>query len=1799
MNKPFKIIFKYKNSNGSVQYNPYIFIGNVEPSINTILYKFTKLPFIITLKTLSKSNINYLEQYYGKMWYKYFFIYNHLEHSINTISSSDKKILQSKLGKEWVSTHLNKGHLQFGGDAEIDDDSVNNEYEDDSVNNGDEDDSVNNGDEDDSVNNGDEDDSENNIQENKAILDENMDDGELYAEEEQEHNEELDAEGNVKEIKQKQKQNTLINSLIKKANIKDKKAITNINTFDVSKNDNFKSETLENVYNKIYIKLYYIYDDDDILMIKRKFCASVMNDKVINKDSFLLPSRQYMYSQYIENSKLKTHMIGHRFLKKENLFDIINAIPETNLDYYYNKNKRTEQIKDYMSLNLVKLEDNNDIILNDLNDYTKNYEIFMLDIYHELYELKDYNEITEDQLQNLYDTYIKIYFPSIKKQDILQIINYINNKNSTEFDIIKVNYNKIKLELYTHMKPFEIFSNTLHNYDTFKYFKKLYITLAIIKVNIQTELIDLYLIFENFITSKQIPFIRYHTKNNKNFVKFYTKVTKEEKDYFLKWFENTPVGISIKIYLEKYKKYVTLKIYDTGRIEYTTQWKEDENITIQDIESTYGYIISILKNINKTSERIKIKIPKESDFKIEFVNAIQTFVVPSTKSINYSTFQTFSKYFFPIISYVSQSDTDSTKHGAHMIYKRLSKYQQIVNKRIENNIADILRNYEYTPENLITYIVSQLNITRDEAIKEIENVKSKYRFYKKKGTKKGKRMDQLPKYKQPGISVTIQGTHTENQIIRISGCKSKYLLDKIIIFMSVFIFLFIEIILLNKYSNIKNQLEIISKIAIKLDDVIVIKESVNTRSNIKRLVDLDKERFGFTPKTGKSNYSRMCLKEYQPLGFTSKNLDKLRALGYRYDEKEKTYVYKSKTKKKRHNQFITKDVVLKAVKLKNKTTGEDIYYVCHPKVNKNNYQFISFQDLSKHPQKMCMPCCNKQNQLESNKPNIINRYLQCNSQVTNKDDYISTENILYISKDTNKLTSNRYGLLPIQLDVFLNNLTSRKMILKNIHFLEETLPSYFLKYGIQQTSNSLLDSVSICLNTTTKNIINDITSILKKDKNEQLFISLYSGRIKTLFNTAENYIKYIQTFEQIDYKYLVDILCYIYKINLFIFNRKYMNIEIDDETIKRIDEMVLDCHLDYNISDYYDKKRKNIIILQENNYFNPIFEIIKKINSKNIDTKFVFKYDETNIINHILEYYNISCVNKINASDIQNKFINISTNIYNELISLKDKQYRPILQMIDNNYKCISFILHNKFILNVIPSKSIELIPNILVNNKSKYVKSFKNTYQFLLNLSKIINLKFNYKPLSALYSNVKGNKYYIKYIKCHNNIIIDILPEYINDKVLKKMNIYPTFFYTTNEMVDKEILQGKNNILFDERLYNIKKNEYNQESYELLRLHFSNFLEKTPRIKNTINNIITNNESFNQQHNNLYKIIKNILNGTYTIATKPPPIKVLESYKTTNKRFLCHNQKEDDCTNNLHCSYSKGKCSFILHQDKMNLFINKLIDELINNPLKQSELLQLDDYYVSNIVNREIFTERDKQQIIREDVISFEKSLYNIFGKNAAPIIGKKINKMNLLDETYIELNEQNKLKFYKTFFIQNIKVNDNTLLRAYANGFFWIKNTYENIKYRNFGYYHPVQTELANYLRSIVVDNLLKFTKIPEKNKILHSFVDNIVKYSYNLYKYPKLYTIAIPELLALQMQYNDIPIYIYDYNYQILYILDNVNIVYDSTKNNKVISKYNTDKFKEKSIHFKFTLLPDSKFKIINIEVMYFISEKKIKS
>tara|TARA_X000000950_G_scaffold86199_1_gene108478 strand:+ start:2468 stop:2755 length:288 start_codon:yes stop_codon:yes gene_type:complete len=92
MNDPIKLIYKYKNLNKRIQYQLFIFIGfKISPEIKSILEKIKDLNFYDSLMELSLKDYEKLENYYGNLWFKNFFITENLELSINLIEKTSQK----------------------------------------------------------------------------------------------------------------------------------------------------------------------------------------------------------------------------------------------------------------------------------------------------------------------------------------------------------------------------------------------------------------------------------------------------------------------------------------------------------------------------------------------------------------------------------------------------------------------------------------------------------------------------------------------------------------------------------------------------------------------------------------------------------------------------------------------------------------------------------------------------------------------------------------------------------------------------------------------------------------------------------------------------------------------------------------------------------------------------------------------------------------------------------------------------------------------------------------------------------------------------------------------------------------------------------------------------------------------------------------------------------------------------------------------------------------------------------------------------------------------------------------------------------------------------------------------------------------------------------------------------------------------------------------------------------------------------------------------------------------------------
>ena len=89
----------------------------------------------------------------------------------------------------------------------------------------------------------------------------------------------------------------------------------------------------------------------------------------------------------------------------------------------YLSNLRTDMRK-YGSR--IRREEDENNLLEEYGQYMDNNEIYMIDLYNELGV--NYSSNT-DNLRNLFDIYIKIYFFHLSSDELRNIVNYVNTRN--------------------------------------------------------------------------------------------------------------------------------------------------------------------------------------------------------------------------------------------------------------------------------------------------------------------------------------------------------------------------------------------------------------------------------------------------------------------------------------------------------------------------------------------------------------------------------------------------------------------------------------------------------------------------------------------------------------------------------------------------------------------------------------------------------------------------------------------------------------------------------------------------------------------------------------------------------------------------------------------------------------------------------------------------------------------------------------------------------------------------------------------------------------------------------------------------------------------------------------------------------------------------------------------------------------------------------------------------------------------------------------------------------------------------
>lgn len=1795
MNEPYKVIHKYKNINNQYQYITFIFIGNyVSDEVMDVLEYIKSKDLFTSLSKLTKQKVNLMEKHYGNFWYRYFFNKRHIIISIKDITSSKmkKNELITKFGQKWYDKHINisnniskikfnysdnyynyikqkeklskklvKKQRDFTTHKDI---FVLNENITESIEDIIEERRKQFGgfEQDNEQEEQEEEQEENKVQEdneNMEINDELNEDEMIDFNELDKLYDDIDKKTDVnRELRELEKISKDVGKALndKKWEKDSKKTEIEYNTiFD----DNVNEPLIEESYEKEYITDQYIYADDSIRTIKNKISVSIpLNPKY--GDIKLLPSYQYLWGEYVFDNKIDEIMIGTKWIRRNNLLKV-DIVPNKRLEIYEDlKDTKLSYLKDNFNYKIIK-EDENDFILDDYGKYIDNNDIYLLDIINELGLNYETDEV---KMNNLYSVYCKIYFSELTETRFNNIIKLLNNETTPEIDINKSDFLDLSNNLKIETEITNLVEETKFKLKDRILLENNHILQCTVSVDlyneknrtgtISNEKINLYRIFNNFNTTQEFPFIQIIRPDNQT-----NKFKKDEKildrSILKEWFEPKSFVNSLNIKIlretnrEDSEKYLSITLLENGLIRYRISWEETNYALIEDISKSFNLVNSLIKKINSENKKIRIIEPDEDLYKYIFINSISKINFKKKVNIDHNKLSDFIRLFYPYLAVerepkkrVAKLKDDSSKYskyGTYLRYKRIKNYNNKV--IIEKKILYFIRNYSLSDKDLIIEIANNLNISDEQAEKEINNVKEKYKsiINKLKGTRKT--MEKIKTNKQ-GVDIKIQGRDNQNYKLRIDGSRSKKQLNNILDLMNTILYLYMEIYVNknSRYQKYLKTLESLNKVAKRRNQVLDYVDHDKEKKDIKQAINLDKKRLGYKPTENQNHWSRDCQNsgkiKRQPKVISQSNEGELLKLGYKLNKENGFY----------EKQVIEdgKKVILKAAKL---SSGEtDNYFVCDPSLN-NDYKYVGFLTKNNNPANLCAPCCFKKNRgLSANEKIKMyhNKCLYNNEDIIEEiEDNFKLGDKVYIVTKTNKLQDGRFMLLPKFVDYFFNIIIKNDKKIINNHFTNSK-SGYFFKYTVKRDSLNFLHSIAHVYEITVDEIKDKmINFLINEDKDDRYFSYLNNGEIKLGFESKKNYIDFIKTSKYIDYENVGELLEIpgVLDINGIFF---YI---IDKKKIKNTNKnkYFLSCLNNENSFMIREGDRTNIIFMREQEYYFPVYNLKKEKTDKKIVIK--KSYSDEPILRELRNYFNISCINNI-IFKITNNNLYYNKNIIEKII---DNNIKIKKQYLDDKNKCRYLELDNKLILPIIISGSsykynIDIIDNIKFNNLNDTIKKI-NEFEKKLNL--------DYKPQIVYYDNIKNNKINVVSIKFKNKLVLPIKNELMDVKIIKKLKLeYKE--RTLESKINEQIIQENT----DDYINN--EEEYINESYNILRLELSMFLEENQKYKKSIIQIVRDdNLTKNKKIDELYKILINILNkkidskkigsSNDDLVHVVDSFKNLKQYKINNIRDYCgYHKKKEKCEVNLHCMWVSNSCKLQLKYNDLMKFINRLLYEIIQDKIKFKEIIQEDDYFVSDVIDKNKFDRNDDELVVNVSNINVKNILKELFDEEFVFKHKNKNKNKNIIEDKDINT------VVLKDRIIQPVVNNKDSIIRAFVNSYYWLKNTLYDEESRNLGYENELQTRLTYILKAHIIDfimnnnnnknlnsDLLKLLKEYNNEDIINSKLNKLRKSTNN--------TNGFIELLILNELYN-IPIVIIDNKNKLKYIIDKK--IYDTKLENK---------------------------------------------
>ena len=682
-----------------------------------------------------------------------------------------------------------------------------------------------------------------------------------------------------------------------------------------------------------------------------------------------------------------------------------------------------------------------------------------------------------------------------------------------------------------------------------------------------------------------------------------------------------------------------------------------------------------------------------------------------------------------------------------------------------------------------------------------------------------------------------------------------------------------------------------------------------------------------------------------------------------------------------------------------------------------NY-YPSFDTRGYHPDGYCLPCCFKIPHNDPKYPAKYQKFQKCLG--VNVNDVTIDTSKIYIIKNLGVLNIGKYALLPYAIALLLGSKLSSGYLGNN---------KGYLRKGIKQNDNNsflaCIADIMTCDKTNGFWTYEKVKKVIIDKLDEKLFRSLDGGNLYVLFDDKtknitpmENFINYINHTDLLmKHSYLWDLL-----------QRPGILFENGANIVIFENESIL-CPFGEHIREFYDNTKHTILIIKHNNnQYEPIYYL--EGNGKTATHTCIFP-PSNETVDNIVNMCKKECENSYDINwelvlkDNINKYNlhldNLVTNlgpylqiILNEILTnIKNgklnSDYIPVMQYLDSYNKVFAIQLKNGLFLPIRPSKLNINLPFTEVFNFNKLkLLDFNTTVKYLNELSDKTNLKYkvNHKILD-----LKGSNKIVAVVTEHNKIIPVIVTS-DNDKKLKISNF--SYYSDADEALQQKI------VIIDNRIEQINKKNYEDETYQRMRFELSKFLKmsKNKHYFDEILNIINEDDKdILETRKKMYKILNEIF--IKLISFNDNNIDY-QFYKTPNTRTPCFMRtvikskkisKNDSvnlfsCSDDPHCTIDKNDCKIFIN--KLNLLDNErkinnydfylamIIDELVRYRLKRYEIL---NDKIAYIIDKEKVILNPKKYIIIYNMSSddIEKLIDIIYEDNK----GINIDKRKLYEQT------------------------------------------------------------------------------------------------------------------------------------------------------------------------------------------------------